>query len=246
VACAEAGVIFFAMRCAWLAVALLVASGLGSAAQAPAPPAVAAPDDAAKGMVGTWEFTNADRDKTCTLTFRIDPAAAGMKLDFDRACAGLFPFVREISGWTFAEGDFLRLVDAKGTPVLEFSEVENKVFEAPRPGEGILFIQNAGASGPPARTAAEVTGEWTIQRRARRAICTLSLTNTASGEDFAVRVTPPCDALVTRFGPASWQMERGELVLKNARGQVWRFEETDATTWSRVPAPADPVLLVRK
>jgi hypothetical protein len=233
------------MRCALLAAVLLTAGALGAVAQAPTPVA-AQPDDAAKAMVGTWEFTNADRDKTCTLTFRIDPAAAGMKLDFDRACAGLFPFIREISGWTFAEGDFLRLLDAKGTPVLEFSEVENKVFEAPRPGEGILFIQNAGASGPPARTAAEVTGDWTIQRRARRPICTLALTSTASGEDFAVRVAPPCDALVTRFGPATWQVERGELVLKNARGQVWRFEETDANTWSRVPATADPVLLVRK
>ena len=46
--------------------------------------------------------------------------------------------------------------------------------------------------------------------------------------------------------PATWQIERGELVLKPAKGQPWRFEEQDATTWQRVPATADPVLLVRK
>ena len=66
------------------------------------------------------------------------------------------------------------------------------------------------------------------------------------GGDFVVRVRLPCDPFVTRFGPATWQMERGELVLKGAKGQLWRFEETDATTWQRVPAAADPVTLVRK
>jgi hypothetical protein len=204
------------------------------------------PSDAAKAMAGTWEFTNADRDKTCTITLRIDPVAAGMRAEFDKACAAKFPFIGEVAAWTMAENDFLRLVDGKGGPVLEFSEVESGVYEAPRPGEGILFIQNAGAAGPQPRTAEEVTGEWTIVRGAGKPICALTLSNTAAGEDFAVRVRPPCDAFVTRFGPATWQMERGELLLKPAKGRPWRFEEQDATTWQRVPATADPVLLVRK
>jgi hypothetical protein len=50
---------------------------------------------------------------------------------------------------------------------------------------------------------------------------------------------------VTRFAPTAWQMDRGELLLKNARGQTWRFEESDAATWSRVPETAEPLLLVR-
>jgi Protease inhibitor Inh len=220
---------------------VLVAACCSAASAQPQPPG-----DSAKAMAGTWEFTNADRDKTCTITLRLEPVAGGMRAEFDKACAAKFPFIGEISAWTFAENDFLRLVDSKGGSVLEFNEVEGGVYEAPRPGEGILFIQNAGAAGPPSRTAAEVSGEWSIVRGAGKAVCGLTLSNTAVGEDFAVRVRQPCDALVTRFAPTTWQVERGELVLKPAKGNPWRFEEQDAATWQRIPAAADPVLLVRK
>ena len=220
---------------------ILVAACCGTtAAQAPAS------SDAAKALAGAWEFTNADRDKVCTINLRTDPIAKSMRAEFDRDCAGKFPFVGEIVGWTLAENDFLRLVDRTGTSVLEFSEVESGVYEAPRPGEGILFIQKAAAAGPQPRSAEEISGDWTIVRGAGKPLCTLTLSNTVAGDDLAVLVKPPCDAFVTRFGPATWQMERGELLLKPAKGQPWRFEENDATTWQRVPATADPVLLVRK
>ena len=227
-------------RSAVLGFVLLAAGCGGVAAQAPAP------SEAVKAMAGTWEFTNADRDKLCTITLRTDPAPAGMRAEFDKACAAKFPFTGEIAGWTMAENDFLRLVDATGAAILEFSEVESGVYEAPRPGEGILFIQNASAAGPQPRTAAEMSGDWTVVRGAGKPVCSLTLSNTPAGEDFVVRVRPPCDPFITRFGPATWQMERGELVLKAAKGQPWRFEESDATTWQRIPATADPVTLVRK
>jgi hypothetical protein len=205
-----------------------------------------APNEAAKALIGTWEFSNADRDRLCTITFRSETNVAGMRLEFDRGCAALFPFIRDVAGWTIAEGDFLRLVDASGKPVLEFSEVESGVYEAPRPGEGILFIQNAGAAGPAPRTAEQIAGEWAITRGAGTTICALTLSSTAAGTDFALQVKPPCDPFVTRFGPVTWRIDRDELVLKSARGQTWRFEESDATTWRRIPQTADPVLLVRK
>jgi hypothetical protein len=220
----------------------LLAACSGALAQ-PQPPVLS---DAAKAMAGTWEFTNADRDKTCTITLRLDSAAHGMRAEFDRTCAAKFPFIGEIVAWTFNENDFLRLVDAKGVSILEFNEVESGVYEAPRPGEGILFIQNPGASGPPLRTAEETTGEWTVMR-AGKPICALTLSNIAAGEDFAIRIRQPCDALVMRFGPTTWQVERGELVLKPAKGaRPWRFEDIDANTWQRLPANVDPIALVRK
>ena len=114
------------------------------------------------------------------------------------------------------------------------------------PGEGILFIQKASAAEPAPRTAAELGGEWTIVRGAGRPVCTLTLSSTAVGEDFAVRVRPPCDAFVSGFGPVAWRIERSELLLKGAKGNLWRFEEQDAATWRRVPATADPVILMRK
>ncbi len=231
------------MRARAALIALGLALGLASIAavgraQEPAGDAVAA-------MVGTWEFANADRDRVCAVTFRADPGPAGMRVEFDRQCATLYPFVAEIAGWRIAENDFLRLLNAQGATVLEFSEVEGGVYEAPRPGEGILFIQNAGAAGPAPRTAAEVAGEYGVMRGGKP-VCTLALADAPVGAELALRVLQPCDAVVTRFAPVAWQVERGELVLRGAKGQIWRFEEEGENAWRRVPQAADAVTLVRR
>jgi hypothetical protein len=222
-------------------VALAVAALVG-AARAQAPP----PSDDVKAMAsGTWELSNADRDKRCTVVFRTEPAASGMRLDFDKGCTNIFPFVSQIVGWSHADNDFLRLLDPKGKSVLEFSEVESRIYEAPRPGEGILFIQESTAVGPPPKEADAMLGDWAFTRSAGKPICTVTLANAPAGPDFALKLKPGCDQLVTRFAPTAWQMDRGELLLKNAKGQTWRFEEGDAATWQRVPETADPLLLVR-
>ena len=103
-------------------------------------------------MPGSWEFSNADREKTCTITFRNDAARVGKRVEFDPGCVKLFPFIPEIAGWRLNDNDFLRLLDAQGNSVLEFSEVESGIFEAPKPGEGILFIQNPTDLGPAPKT----------------------------------------------------------------------------------------------
>jgi hypothetical protein len=225
------------------AMALIVA-GVALTAAASAQPAV---NEAAQAMVGSWEFSNADRDKRCTLAFRTVAGPAGMKLEFDKDCAKVFPFINEIAGWSIAENDFLRLLDAKGKPVLEFSEVESALFEAPRPGEGILFIQSAAAAGPAPKLAEQMTGDWTMMRGAGKVLCSLTLTNTPAGTDLAVRVRPGCDAAVVRFAPSAWNMDRSEMVLKGARDTSWRFSESDeAATWQRVPDGPDPLLMVKK
>jgi len=221
--------------------AALVALGLVASARAQAPLT-----EAAKAMAGgSWEFSNADRDKRCTVAFRTDAAAVGMKLEFDSGCAGRFPFVADIVGWTLAENDFLRMLDAKGNSLLEFSEVESRIYEAPRPGEGILFIQASAAVGPPPKEASQVLGDWALVRGSGKPICMLTLANTPAGADFALTIKAGCDALVTRFAPIAWLMDRGELVIKNAKEQTWRFEEGDNASWQRVPETTPPLLLVR-
>ncbi len=139
-----------------------------------------------------------------------------------------FAFIREIAGWQLNDNDFLRLLDAQGNSVLEFSEVESGIFEAPKPGEGILFIQNPDRPRPGAedrRSRSPANGR-SIRRTGKR-VCGLTLSDTAAGEEFAVRVQPGCDPVVARFAPATWQMDRGEIVLHSASGQSWRFEEGD-------------------
>jgi hypothetical protein len=225
-------------RCIMIA---LAAASLAANAHAQAPLS----DDAKALANGSWEFSNADRDKRCTVVFRTDAAAAGMRVAFDNACAGAFPFIKNIVGWTLTDNDFLRLVDAKGQSLLEFSQVESGIYEAPRPGEGVLFIQTMASVGPPPKEPDQMVGDWALVRGAGKPICTLTLATTPAGSDFALKLKPGCDAFVARFAPTSWQMDRGELVLRNARNQTWRFAEGDAATWQRVPETAEPVLLTR-
>jgi hypothetical protein len=240
-----------------LAFALSVMVAAPSWAQTAAPgasPGQEAPDamqepsapPAPKTMVGTWELSNADREKICTITLRNDPAKIGKRVEFDAGCAGNFGFVRDIVSWQMSNNDFLRLLDAQGNSVLEFSEVESGIFEAPKPGEGILFIQNPTDLGPAPKTVAQVTGEWSVTRRTGKAICGLTLSNTPVGEEFAVQAQPGCDPVVTRFAPSTWTMDRGEIVLHSASGQFWRFEEGDGGRWPRVPATGVPLFMTRK
>ena len=203
--------------------------------------------ETAQAMVGNWEFSNADRDKRCGLSFRTDPAPVGMKLEFDKGCVTLFPFVKDIAGWSIAENDFLRLLDAKGKPVLEFSEVEQALFEAPRPEEGILFIQSVAAAGPAPRTPEQMAGDWTFMRGDSKPLCAVTLLTAPAGADLALRVKPGCTAAITGFAPNAWSMDRSELVLKGARDAAWRFTiGDDETSWQRVPDGPDPLLLVKK
>ena len=83
-------------------------------------------------------------------------------------------------------------------------------------------------------------------RRTGQRVCGLTLSNAAAGEEFAVRVQPPCDPTVARFAPVTWQMDRGEIVLRAANGQSWRFEEAEDAKWRRIPETANPILMVRK
>lgn len=229
---------------------VVFAAPLAAQTPEPATPAPEAPPEQSapppRTMVGTWEFSNADREKICSVTFRNEAAKIGKRVEFDAACAANFGFIRDIVGWQMNDNDFLRLLDAQGRSVLEFSEVESGIFEAPKPGEGILFIQNPTDLGPAPKTAAQMIGEWSVTRRTGRSICGLTLTDTVSGEELVVRVQPGCDALVARFAPATWTMDRGEIVLHSANGQFWRFEESEGGRWQRIPATANPLFMSRK
>jgi hypothetical protein len=222
------------------------AAGAADPAPGVETPEPAPPPAAPRTMIGSWEFSNADRERICTITFQADPNKVGKRLAFNAGCAENFPFTREIVAWSQSGNDFLRLLDAAGHSVLEFSEVETGIFEAPKTGEGILFIQNPTDLGPAPKTADQIKGNWSVIRRTGKPICALSLSDTAAGEEFVVRVLPGCDPVVVRFAPATWQMDRGEIVLRSANGQSWRFEEGDNQRWQRIPQTANPLLMVRK
>jgi Protease inhibitor Inh len=202
-------------------------------------------DAAAKAMIGAWEFSNADHDKICRFVFHDDAVPGGHQLEIDKNCPGLFPSTNDIVAWAVDNYGNLRLLDARGDAVIELTEVESGIYDGFKPEEGRYILQSEAAA--PVRSTAAMAGDWAVARGTGKPICTLTLANNAAGVDnFALKLKPGCDALVTRFNPTSWRMDKGELVLLAARGQSWRFEENDANTWQRVPETPDPVLLVRQ
>ena len=197
-------------------------------------------------MVGTWEFSNADRDKVCTVTLKSDPTPGGFKAEFDSNCSALFPLVTDVVAWIYPENDLLRLLDAQGKSLVEFSEVEDGIYEAPTPGVGVLFLQNAAAAAPAAKPPEQVAGDWTMVRGNGAPLCRLTLATTAAQDGLALTVKPGCDPTIARLNLKLWRIDRDELMLVPARGNPWRFEEVDAKTWRRVPESNVPIMLVRQ
>ena len=224
---------------ALLAILILMASP-GSAR------AEGAVNEAAQAMVGGWEISNADRDRRCPLAFTVEPAPGGYKVDFEPVCTGAFPILGDVVAWNFGPKEELRLIDTKGTAVLEFTEVENGMFESERGAEGLLFLQTQASLKVETRTAEQVVGDWNLLREADKPLCRLTLSDTASGTDaFRVIVKPGCDKAIATFNPSTWRLDRDQLIL-TGRGGSWRFSESDATVWERVPLTVDPMLLVRQ
>jgi hypothetical protein len=203
--------------------------------------------DTGTPMVGAWELSNADRDKTCTINFKLDAAGPGRALEFQKGCAEAFPETRDIVAWTIGKDDTLRLTDAKGKAIFELTEVENGLFEPLHPSENLVFLQTQAAAEGRERTADAMFGDWTILRAGGKPLCQISLLGEAHDTDsFDMNIKPGCDALVTNFAPKSWRMERGLLLVLSARSDPWRFEEEESGTWHRIPQGRQPLLLVRQ
>jgi Protease inhibitor Inh len=209
--------------------------------------------DPAAAMIGNWEFSNADHDKICRFAFRADAAAGGNRVEVDKNCASLFPSTKDVMGWSLDTFGTLRLLDGRGNTVIELTEAETGIFDGFQPGEGRYVLQALAAA--PVRSAEDMVGDWAIARGTGKPICVLTLANNPASPDknnpgavdnLLLKVKPGCDPFVARFGPIYWRIDRGDLILLSARGQIWRFEEDDANTWLRVPEAVDPVLLVRQ
>jgi hypothetical protein len=202
--------------------------------------------EAAQNMVGGWELSNADRDRRCLLTFSVEPVPGGYRIEVDSTCATAFPSVADVVAWNFGPNEVLRLIDAKGTALLELTEVENGMFESERGAEGLLFLQTQASLKIETRTSEQIVGDWSLLREADKPLCRLTLSDTASGDDaFRVVVKPGCDKAIATWGPSTWRLDRDQIILTGRSGS-WRFSESDTTVWERVPLSTDPLLLVRQ
>jgi hypothetical protein len=229
------------MRLYLLALALVLAGVTSAAAQTGAPPS-----DAVNSMLGGWEMSNAERDKTCIITFKLDAAGPGRALDLPKDCTTTFPNIKDVAAWTI-DNDALRLVDARGTALLEFNEVENGLFESAHSTGTLYFLQTIAAAQGREHTPDQMFGTWNFVRANGRAICQITLMDTAADTDnFGLETKPGCDQLITRFAPRAWRMDRGQFVLVSTKGDIWRFEEEETNNWHRIPEGRQPLLLVKQ
>lgn len=200
-----------------------------------------------KDMIGQWELATTDRSKTCVVTLKGDATSQGLKLELEPSCAAALPFTREITAWNIKGlGDIVRLQNAAGEAVVDFTEVESGIFEGLRNGEGVYILQNLAAARSLAKSMDQMIGDWSMVRGNGLAICGLTLTNTEAGNDnFQVFLKPKCDPAVAAFAPSLWRLDHGQMLLMSAKGDTWQFEADDNAQWRRVPDSADPLIMLR-
>ena len=200
-----------------------------------------------KDMVGQWELSTTERSKTCVVTLKGDATAQGLKLELEPGCAAALPFTKDITAWNVRGLDIVRLQDAAGQPVIDFTEVESGIFEGLRQGEGIYILQNLAAARSLAKSMDQMIGDWSMVRGKGVVICGLTLTNTEAGQDnFQVFLKPKCDPAIAAFAPTQWRLDRGQMLLLSAKGDTWQFEADDNAQWRRVPDSADPLIMLRQ
>jgi hypothetical protein len=200
-----------------------------------------------KAMIGQWELSTTERSKTCVVTLKPDASPQGLKLELEPGCAAALPFTKDIASWAVRGLDIVRLQDATGQSVIDFTEVESGIFEGLRTNEGIYILQNLAAARSLAKSMDQMIGDWSMVRGSGRAICGLTLTNTeATPDNFQVFLKPRCDPAVAGFAPTMWRLERGVLLLMSAAGEVWRFEADDNAQWRKTPDSVDPLIMSRQ
>src|ERR1700733_4439914 len=200
-----------------------------------------------KEMVGQWELSTTERSKTCVVTLKGDSTPQGLKLELEPGCAAALPFTKDIAAWNVKGLDIVRLQDAGGQPVIDFTEVESGIFEGVRQNEGVYILQNLAAARSLAKSMDQMIGDWAMVRGNGQAICGLTLTNTDAGQDnFQVFLKPKCDAAITAFAPTRWRLEHGQMLLMSEKGETWQFEADDNAQWRLVPDSTDPLIMMRQ
>jgi hypothetical protein len=201
----------------------------------------------AREMIGQWELSTAERNKTCVVTLSGDAARGPARLELEAGCDKALPFTKDIAAWSIKGLDIVRLQDARGEPVIDFTEVESGILEGTRTGEGVYILQNLAAARALTRSMDQMIGDWSVVRENGTAICGLTLTNNDAGNDnFQLFLKPRCDPAIVAFHPTAWRLERGELQFLAPSGEAWHFEADDNAQWRRVPDTADPMILVRQ
>ncbi|MCL2717062.1 MAG: protease inhibitor Inh/omp19 family protein [Alphaproteobacteria bacterium] len=174
-------------------------------------------------------------------------APGGAKVELDPTCKDSLPFTREIVGWSIRGLDIVRLQNAHGEAVIDFTEVESGIFEGLRQGEGVYILQDLAAARSTTRSMDQMIGDWSMVHGDGRTVCGLTLTNNEAGTDnFQVFLKGTCDSEINRFDPVQWRLDHGQIILTAKGGESWQFEADDNAQWRRVPDTGSTLIMLRQ
>lgn len=209
-------------------------------------------------LVAAYELTNADSTLRCPIALDPRPAGRGLMLVFDReVCNPRFGFLGEVSAWRPGIAGAILLIAPDGHVVTEFTEGVGGVYEAIRENDGVYFFANQQFVDPSKRVqVTDLYGDWILalaeddddapKANAKGAPkpCAIALTDQVAGDQlFFLRIAPDCD--LAPKGLRHWQLERGDIVLRDESGNTLRFEKGDDDRWNKVPEKPRPLVLSR-
>jgi hypothetical protein len=192
---------------------------------------------AARTLASNYQLADAVGERKCAMVLETKSAPGGFTLSFDRAaCRAAFSHLADVAAWQPAPAGGINLVTAKGTIITEFTEGVGGVYEAIRENDGVYFLTNLRIADTAEIKIDDIAGEWNLSRPDGPAICRITLTKEVAGDNrFAVRVANGCDSAITAFGPATWQLSNGDVVLYAKGGDFIRLGKNEEGLWARVP-----------
>jgi hypothetical protein len=199
--------------------------------------AVAQENGAARALASNYQLADALGERKCAITLETRTAPGGFALSFDRtACRAVFAHLADVAAWQPAPAGGINLVTAKGVAITEFTEGVGGVYEAIRDNDGVYFLTNLRIADTAETKIEDLAGEWNLSRPDGPTICKIALTKEVAGDNrFAIRVAPGCDSAITAFGPVSWQLSNGDVVLYAKNGEIIRLGRNEEGVWARVP-----------
>ena len=126
-------------------------------------------------MVGGWEISNADRDRRCPMTFSVEPAPGGYKIDLDAELRHRLSVARQRRGLELRTQGCAAAARRQGRRGARVHRGRERHVRIRARREGLLFLQTQAAFKVETRTADQIVGDWSLLREADKPLCRLTL-----------------------------------------------------------------------
>ncbi len=188
--------------------------------------ATAGIDPVIEGMAGPFMFAQGSGGPECRVELSTEAVIHAFAIIIPDTCIADFPLLAEIAGWTMLEDGTLRLTDALGKGIQDFTETESGLFlSGEPPGYSMVNVDESDfaetqpvGSFPEKHAGAYVLSQAEAPDLAR---CEVNLLLEAGGEDwYLVSVDPSCPTELLRFEIIGWRPAPEGIMLIGKPGEI--------------------------